>query len=91
MTCGFCGSRNSNEEHRCRKCGRRPEDTLTGEVPLHRTQGQLAMKVDLQPEQPQSRRQVGRPYQASLFQAASNETLPIFVGPDGTAPEVYRQ
>jgi len=72
MTCGFCGSRNSNEEHRCRKCGRRPEDTLTGEVPLHRTQGQLAMKVDLQPEQPQAHRQVGRPYQASLFQAASN-------------------
>ena len=28
---------------------------------------------------------------AEVFQAASNETLPIFVGPDGTAPEVYRQ
>ena len=29
------------------------------------------------------------PY-AEVFQAASNDVLPVFVGPDGTAPEVYR-
>ena len=29
------------------------------------------------------------PY-AEVFQAASNDVLPVFVGPDGTDPEVYR-
>jgi cell division protein FtsQ len=28
---------------------------------------------------------------AEVFQAASNETLPVFVGPDGTAPDVFRR
>jgi cell division protein FtsQ len=28
---------------------------------------------------------------AEVFQAASNETLPVFIGPDGTAPELCRQ
>jgi cell division protein FtsQ len=28
---------------------------------------------------------------AEVFQAASNEALPVFVGPDGTAPELYRR
>jgi uncharacterized RDD family membrane protein YckC len=36
MTCSFCGSRNSAGETRCRRCGRRPEDTLL------RTNGALA-------------------------------------------------
>jgi cell division protein FtsQ len=30
------------------------------------------------------------PY-GEVFRAASNDVLPVFVGPDGTAPEVYRQ
>jgi cell division protein FtsQ len=28
---------------------------------------------------------------AEVFQAASNETLPVFIGPDGTAPDVFRR
>ena len=28
---------------------------------------------------------------AEVFQAASNEALPVFIGPDGTAPELYRR
>jgi len=71
MTCEFCGSRNSSGEHRCRKCGRRPDDTLTGDAPLHRTQGQLAMKVVPQAP-PSPRRESGRPYQPSLFQSTGN-------------------
>jgi len=29
MTCNYCGSRLGESEHRCRKCGRRPDDTLS--------------------------------------------------------------
>ena len=45
MTCSYCGSRNSETEHRCRRCGRRPGDTLNGEFTLHRTTGALATKA----------------------------------------------
>jgi uncharacterized RDD family membrane protein YckC len=50
MTCSYCGSRNSESEHRCRRCGRRPGDTLTGEVTWRRTNGALAAQF-----QPQAR------------------------------------
>src|SRR4051794_16465869 len=76
MTCGFCGSRSSIEEHRCRRCGRKPGDTLSGEVTIHRTQGQLAMQVEVRAAEMPLRREFGRPYQASLFQAANN-VIPI--------------
>src|SRR5262245_53638133 len=33
MTCSYCGSHNSEGESRCRRCGRKPGDTLTGEIP----------------------------------------------------------
>ena len=45
MTCRYCGSRNGEGEHRCRRCGRRPDDTLTGEFTLPRTNGALATKL----------------------------------------------
>jgi len=70
MICRFCGSRNGAEDHRCWRCGRRPEDTLTGEYMLHRTEGQLA--VQPQPEtaaEPPRRRAVfARAVQVPLFQ-----------------------
>ena len=44
MTCSYCGSRNDEGEHRCRRCGRTPEDTLTGEFTLPHTDGALAAK-----------------------------------------------
>ena len=45
MTCRYCGSRNVEGEYRCRRCGRRPDDTLTGEFTLPRTDGALAAKL----------------------------------------------
>lgn len=44
MTCSYCGSHNSETEHRCRRCGRRPGDILNSEFTLHRTAGALATK-----------------------------------------------
>ncbi len=44
MTCSFCGARNNDNESRCRKCGRRPDDTLNGAA-LVRTEGALATKL----------------------------------------------
>src|SRR4051812_8812357 len=77
MTCGYCGSRNSVGDHRCRRCGRRPDDTLTGEYAVNRTHGQLAMQPQMQPgieEAPQ--RPIGRAYQPPLFPGAS-KVIPI--------------
>jgi len=70
MTCGFCGSRNGDGEHRCRRCGRRPGDTLTTEF-AHRTQGQLAMQPVLQEVEAPVRSNV-RAFQPSLFPSPSN-------------------
>jgi len=42
MTCSYCGTRNNEGERRCRRCGRRPDDTLTGEFQLALTDGALA-------------------------------------------------
>ena len=48
MTCTFCGSRNPDGEHRCRRCGRRPEDTAAA-FALH-TAGALAAAPKPAPE-----------------------------------------
>lgn len=42
MNCGYCGYRNGEGEHRCRRCGRRPDDTPVGPFATHRTDGALA-------------------------------------------------
>ena len=42
MTCGYCGSRRYSGESRCRTCGCRADDTLTGEFPSPFTDGALA-------------------------------------------------
>src|SRR5215469_2410631 len=42
MTCAYCGFRNQQGEHRCRRCGRRPEDATAGPFTVHRTDGALA-------------------------------------------------
>ena len=47
MTCSFCGARNNDSESRCRKCGRRPDDTLNAAT-LVRTEGALATKLSPQ-------------------------------------------
>jgi uncharacterized RDD family membrane protein YckC len=71
MTCGFCGSRN-NDEDRCRKCGRRPGDALNVEVAMMRTEGALAAKFQPSPrpavpDLSQTRRPIIRAVQQPLF------------------------
>lgn len=70
MICGFCGSRNGDGEHRCRRCGRRPDDSLTGDYTLHRTEGQLAVQLRPEPvaEPPLRRPSFARAIQVPLFQ-----------------------
>jgi uncharacterized RDD family membrane protein YckC len=45
MTCSYCGTRNGEGEHRCRRCGRKPGDSLTGEFAPPRTTGALAAQM----------------------------------------------
>ena len=79
MICGFCGSRNGDGEHRCRRCGRRPEDTLTSDHTLHRTEGQLAVKLEPEPvaEPPLRRPSVARAIQVPLFQDRTSNVIPF--------------
>ncbi len=71
MTCGYCGSRNNELEIRCRRCGRKPGDTLTGHFMVHRTTGALANKPrpDAPPEENLQTRTVNTAgaVQGSLF------------------------
>ncbi len=81
MTCIFCGSRNNESETRCRKCGRKPGDTLNGEFTLTRTEGALA--TQLQPSQiDRDAVAVARPsirgVQQQLFPGQSN-VIPIAI------------
>jgi uncharacterized RDD family membrane protein YckC len=74
MTCGYCGTHNGEGERRCRRCGRKPGDTLNGEFSLQ-TDGALAAAVETASVPPQVRaeasetalRRTARPIQASLF------------------------
>jgi uncharacterized RDD family membrane protein YckC len=96
MTCSFCGSRN-NDEDRCRKCGRRPGDTLNGEFSMVRTEGALASKF--QPDaraaladSPQARRPIIRAVQQPLFPDRQSNVIqfaeyaPITPTPRKTTP-----
>jgi uncharacterized RDD family membrane protein YckC len=47
MTCGYCGSRRYSGESRCRTCGCRSDDTLTGEFSGPFTDGALAAQPRL--------------------------------------------
>jgi uncharacterized RDD family membrane protein YckC len=76
MTCSYCGGRHYEEDTRCRRCGRKPGDTLTAEVKMHRTDGALAEQEQPAIEMhrgpvgvPGSRRasKLGQPVQGSLF------------------------
>ena len=84
MTCTYCGTRNGDGEHRCKLCGRKPGDTLTGEFTLIRTDGALA--TQLQPvlrahEIPSVQRKqspLARPVQTSFFtEKPASKVIPI--------------
>src|ERR1035438_4236769 len=84
MTCSYCGSRNSETEHRCRRCGRRPGDTLNGGLTLHRTTGALATKARpvavavAAPAGPPMPLDMARAIQGSLFpERPSANVIPI--------------
>jgi uncharacterized RDD family membrane protein YckC len=96
MTCSFCGSRN-NEEDRCRKCGRRPGDTLNGEFSMVRDEGALAAKLQpdaraLVADPPQARRPIVRAVQQPLFPDRQSNVIefaeyaPLIPTPRKTTP-----
>ncbi len=81
MTCGYCGSRNADGEHRCRRCGRKPGDTLGGNFSLHRTDGALAAAPEVLPAEPaetahpRTAPNLSRAVQGTLFQARPNSNV----------------
>lgn len=73
MTCSHCGSHYRETEHRCRRCGRKPGDTLNGETPVYRTDGALATKLGPIPLAPRTAVKpspnLATPVQGVLFSA----------------------
>src|ERR1017187_449711 len=77
MTCSYCGTRNGDGEHRCTRCGRKPEDTLIGGFAMPAVNGALATQLQPAPrmrlverEQPEQARDApnfSQAVQASLF------------------------
>ncbi len=70
MVCGNCGSHIGEDEHRCRRCGRRPGDTLSASLV---TTGALAAQMAVQEraapaEEPGLNAPLVRPTQRGLFQ-----------------------
>jgi uncharacterized RDD family membrane protein YckC len=95
MTCSFCGSRNTDDE-RCRKCGRRPGDTLNVDFGMIRTEGALATKLHpaalaAVADPPRARRPIGRAVQQPLFPDRQSNVIqfgeyaPLL--PNRTAPQ----
>ena len=81
MTCIFCGSRNNESESRCRKCGRKPGDTLNGEFTLTRTEGALATQLHpshIDRDAVAASRPAIRGVQQQLFPGQSN-VIPIAI------------
>jgi hypothetical protein len=80
MTCSFCGARNSDSETRCRRCGRKPDDTLRG--PYYSTQGALATTLAPAPLRAEPLAAASRPMpatavQRSLFPEQAPKIIPI--------------
>jgi uncharacterized RDD family membrane protein YckC len=87
MTCGYCGTRNSDGEHRCTRCGRRPDDTLIGSYARPAVTGALATQLQpaprmriverAQPDQPPRQApNLSQAVQASLFQMSNVIAMP---------------
>ena len=96
MTCGYCGSRIGEGEHRCRRCGRRPGDTLAPEIAVHRTDGALAAQVRVAPVQtlPQvavmNPEDLARATQRPLFAAGNVIPIQSYAPPKAPAPRKPR-
>ena len=88
MTCSFCGSRNPAGESRCRRCGRRPEDTLL------RTTGALATQLAPLPVEretlPAAPGNLPRPVQESLFHVSNVIPFENYAAPPRLEPRPAR-
>ena len=78
MTCRYCGTRNGEGEHRCVRCGRKPEDRLTADGSTPYMHGALATQLQprlhvMEPAQLEDRvaPNLSGAVQASLFQDRS--------------------
>jgi uncharacterized RDD family membrane protein YckC len=91
MTCTYCGFRNGDEEHRCRRCGRKQGDTLTEEFRL-RTDGSLATaprpSAHAQTLEPPVAPNLGRAVQRNLFpERPASKVIPFeSYAPIGVGP-----
>ena len=86
MTCGYCGTRNDDGEHRCTRCGRRPDDSLIPNSPMPVVTGALAAQMYAQPrmqvaarpriEEPKRAPNFSQAVQTSFFQTSNVIPMP---------------
>lgn len=101
MTCSYCGTRNGDGEHRCTRCGRKPEDTLIGSFAMPAVNGALA--TQLQPvsrmrlverarpeQQPREAADFSQAVQASLFHSSVQSSNVIAMPPRVEAKPLVR-
>jgi uncharacterized RDD family membrane protein YckC len=86
MTCSYCGTRNGDGEHRCTRCGRRPDDTLIGGYAAPVVNGALATQLQpvsrlkvVERAQPHEPPNLSHAVQASLFQTSNVIAMPARV------------
>ena len=80
MTCSYCGSRNGEGEHRCRRCGRRPGDVLSVGALATKLQPLLELEaVEAPSSQPAPAKpsNLSRAVQRPLFSEKSEKVVPI--------------
>lgn len=91
MTCGYCGFRNSEGEHRCRRCGRKPGDGPGWPLTVHRTDGALAAaphRETVSAPRESAAGDLGRALQASLFAARPVSNVIPFESYAGVRAEI---
>jgi len=85
MTCSYCGTRNAQDEHRCTRCGRKPEDVQSGGYAPPVVNGALAQQLQPAPrmrlverpvEQPTESPNYSHAVQATLFQTSNVIAMP---------------
>lgn len=92
MNCSFCSTRIGEGENRCRRCGRKPGDTLSGQFGAIMTDGALATKLQpvarihiAEPPEPETApdpivrdgQSFSRAVQRSLFHERASKIIPI--------------
>ena len=82
MTCGYCGHRNGEGEHRCGRCGRRPDDAPLGPFAAHRTDGALAAAPEARAAAaavavPMENADLSRAIQGTLFARSASNVIPF--------------